>query len=66
MEQETLIQSEISQNEEDKYHMISFISGIKYMALMKLSIEKKIMDLENNHSLPRKRGREWNGLGVWG
>ena len=28
MEQETLILSEISQKEEDKYHMISLISGI--------------------------------------
>ena len=28
MELETLIQSEVSQKEKDKYHMISLISGI--------------------------------------
>ena len=47
MELETLILSEVSQKEKDKYHMISLISGILYMAQMKLSTEKKIMDLEN-------------------
>ena len=32
MELETLILSEMSQEEKDKYHMILLISGIKYMA----------------------------------
>ena len=38
---ETLILSEVSQQEKDKYHMISFISGIPYMAQMNLTTEKK-------------------------
>ena len=41
MELETLILSEVSQKERDKYHMISFISGILYMGQMNLSIEQK-------------------------
>ena len=45
MELETLILSEVSQKEKDKYHMISLISGISYMAQMKLSTGKK------NHGL---------------
>ena len=47
MELETLILSEISQKDKDKYHMISLITGIKYPAQMNISTEKKIMDLEN-------------------
>ena len=45
MELETLILSEVSQKEKDRYHMISLISRILYMAQMNLSTEKKIMDL---------------------
>ena len=45
MELETLIVSEVSQKEKDKYHVISLISGISYMAQRKLSTEKK------NHGL---------------
>ena len=41
MELETLILSEVSQKEKDKYHMISLISGIQYKAQMTLSTEKK-------------------------
>ena len=44
MELETLILSEVSQEEKDKYHMISLISGIYYMAQLNLSTEKKLMD----------------------
>ena len=47
MKLETLIMSEVSQKEKDKYHMVSLISGIYYMAEMNLSTEKKIKDLEN-------------------
>ena len=46
VELETLILSEISKKEKDKYHMISLICGIKYTAQMNLSTEKKIMDME--------------------
>ena len=41
MELETLILSEVSQKETDKYHMILLISGNLYMAQMNLSTEKK-------------------------
>ena len=47
MELGTPILSEVSQKEKDKSHMISLISAISYMAQMKLSTEKKIIDLEN-------------------
>ena len=37
MELETLILSEVSQKEKDKYHMIPLISGIQYMAQINFS-----------------------------
>ena len=46
-ELENLILSEMSQKDNDKYHMISPITGIYYPAQMNISSEKKIMDLEN-------------------
>ena len=64
MELENLIMSEMSQKDKNKYHMISLISGIQYMAQMNLSTEKKIKDLENR--LVVSKGREWDGLGAWG
>ena len=45
LELDTLI--EVSQKEKGKYHTISLISGIQYIAQMNLSTEKKIMDLQN-------------------
>ena len=47
MELETLTLSDVSQKEKDRYHMISLISGILYMAQINLSTEKKLADLEN-------------------
>jgi len=47
LELDTLILSEVSQKEKEKYHMILLISGTSYMAQMNLSTEKKLMDLEN-------------------
>ena len=47
MELETLILSEVSQKEKDKYHVISLTSGIQYMSQTYLSTEKNLMDLEN-------------------
>ena len=47
IELETPIPSEVNQKEKDKYHMISLISGIQYMAPMHLSTEKELMDIEN-------------------
>ena len=63
MELETLMLSEVSQKEKDKYHMISFISGIQYMAQMNLSTEKKLMDLENRPVVAKGEGEGvgWTG-----
>ena len=63
MELENLILSKVSQKEKDKYHMISFISGIYYMAQMNLSTEKKIMDMENRLMVAK---REEEGVGKTG
>ena len=60
-ELETLILSEASHKEKDKYHMIALISGILHMAQMKLSTEKKILVLQN-----RLVVANWEGLGGWG
>ena len=46
-ELETLILSEVCQKDKDKYHMISLISGIKYVTQMNLSSENKLMNSEN-------------------
>ena len=35
------------------------------MAQMNFSTEKKVVDLENRLGLPRRSGRERDGLGVW-
>uniref|UniRef100_A0A8D1EI37 DUF1725 domain-containing protein n=1 Tax=Sus scrofa TaxID=9823 RepID=A0A8D1EI37_PIG len=66
MELETLILSEISHKEKEKYHMIPLISGISYMAQRNLSTEKKIIDSENRLVVAKGSGREWGGLGAWG
>ena len=47
MKLEPPVLSEVIQKEKDKYHMISLISRIYYMAQMNLSTEKKLMDMEN-------------------
>ena len=63
MELETFILSKVSQKEKDKYHMISLISGMYYMAQMTLSIEK-----EQTHGIGEQTfgcqggGGEWDGL----
>ena len=36
------------------------------MAQKNLSTEKKLMDLENRLVVAKGRGREWDGLGIWG
>ena len=63
MELEILMLSEIIQNEKDKYHMISHIWNLIY------STNEPIFRKETNSwtvlLLPRSRGREWDGLGVW-
>ena len=66
IELDTVILSEKSQKEKDKYHMISPISGIEYRPQMNLSTEKKLMDLENRVVVTKGEGREWDGLGILG
>ena len=66
MELETVLLSEASQKEKNKYHMISLISGIKYTAQMILSKERKSWTWRIDLWLSRGRGREWDGLGAWG
>ena len=61
MELETLLLSEMSQKDKDKYHMRSLITGIEYPAQMNISSEKKSMDLEK-----RLVGACWEGEGVGG
>ena len=63
IELETLILSEVSQNEKDKYHMISLISGIKYRAQTNFSTEKKLMDLESRLVVAKGEGEAagWTG-----
>ena len=46
--------------------MISLISGIQYMAQINLSIEEKLMDLENRLVVAKGEGEGWDGLRVWG
>ena len=60
MEQETLMLSEVSQKEKDKYHVISHIWNLIY-GTMNLSSEKKIMDMENRLLVAKREGE---GLGV--
>ena len=63
MELETLILSQVSQKEKDKYHMLSLVSGIRCMLQMNLSTEKKLMDLENRLVVAKGEGEGvgWTG-----
>ena len=66
MELETLILSEVSQNEKYKYHMVSLISGIWHMAQRKPSTEKNIMDLENRYVVAKGEEEGVGGTGSLG
>ena len=66
MELETLILSEVSQKEKDKYCMISLISGIDYTTYMNLSTEKKIMDLEKRLMVAKGKGERVRWIGNLG
>ena len=57
MELETLILSEVSQKEKDKYHMILHIWNLIF-GTMNLSTEKKLMDLENRLVVAKGVGQE--------
>ena len=63
MDLETLILSEGSQKEKDKYRMILLISETLYMGQMKLFTEKKLMDLENRLLVAKGKGEGvgWTG-----
>ena len=61
MELETLILSAVSERERQIPYDITYLWNLT-QAQMKLSTEKKIMDLETDLWSPR----EWDGLGVWG
>ena len=52
--------------DKDKYHMISLISGISYMAQMNLPIEKKHMDLENRPVIAKAVQGVVRETGNWG
>ena len=54
MELETLILSEVSRKEKDKYHMISLISRIYYAALMNLKET-------HGHVVAKGEGVGWTG-----
>ena len=54
MDLETVILSEVSQTEEEKYHMASLICRIqKEMIQMNLQIRKRFTDLENEFMVSR-------------
>ena len=66
MELETLILSEASQKEKEKYHIILAISGISHTAQMDLSTEKKIMDMENRLVVVKGQGEGMGYIGNLG
>ena len=52
--------------EKDNYHMISLTSGIKYTAHMNLSMEKKLMDLQNRLGVAKGEGEGVGWMGSLG
>ena len=66
MELETLILSEVSQKQKDKYHMISNIWNLIFGINEPFHRKENHMDLENKLVVAKGEGREWDGLGVWG
>ena len=66
MELVTLILSEVSQKEKDKYHVISLVSGHGDMAQMSLSTETKLMDLENRLVVVKGEGEGVGWIGNLG
>ena len=67
MELDTLILSELSQKEKDKYHMISHIWNL-ICGTNEAIYRKEINSWTWRTNLwsPRVRVREWEGLEVWG
>ena len=63
MQLETLILSEVSQKEKDKYHMISLICGLYNMAQMNLSTEQKRTQRHREQACGCQGGGGWSGIG---
>ena len=68
MQLEIIILSEISQEEKDKYHMMSLTCGIQTMAQVNLSTkQKQNHGIENRFVIAKGEGRSGTErLGVWG
>ena len=58
----TLILSEVSQKDKDRYYMLSLICGIQNMAQMIYLQNRK----DDRLVFTGGRERKWVGLGVWG
>ena len=65
MELKTLILSEVSQKEKDKYLLIAHIWNLIYDT-MKVSMEKKLMDLENRLMVAKGEGDGVGWMGTLG
>ena len=66
MELETLVLSEVSQKEKDKYQIVSLIyleSNIWHKGTFP---QKRTWTWRIDLWLPREEGRNWEELGVWG
>ena len=67
MELQTLILSDVIQKEKGKYHMTSHTWKLIYGTNEPIYIkETNSWTYRTDLWLPRKRGREWDGLRVWG
>ena len=62
---ETLILSQVSQKEKDKYHMLSHIWNLTY-GTNDTFHRQEAHGLENRLVVVKGRGREWDGLEIWG
>ena len=65
MELETLILSEASQKEKDKYHMISHIQNLIYGTNEPFHRKENNGLGEKTCDCPGGRGKEWEGSGAW-
>ena len=68
MQLEIIILSEVSQEEKDKYHMISLICGIKNMTQMNLATKQKQNHVHREQTGGCQGGGGWgrDGVGGWG
>ena len=64
MELETLVLNEVSQKEKDRHHM-NHMWSLKY-GTNDLSTKQKRSWTCGTDSCVRGRGKEWDGLGIWG